>query len=412
MAYEVDNALGLAQFVSAHLSEPQATGYLQVIEGITLDEWRASKDKIPGVNRTNRLAKESHIRDIVIFFQENSVDKRFLVENLALLPGCQLQSLELISYINSTFQAVNAHARGLSSRLNSHVTSQTTPIQVQPQQLTNHNEYISPSDTVNAATSSRAPPTGRVNKQQMLYSDQVKRNNKSKGQQNWFSGTNKPKDCSKAHPLKFFCLGIKSGADETVESLTAELTGWNNIKNLKVEAVSRSVLNTVFRVKFHIAASLAEKWKDPGSWPARILVTQWKGNPNAPLKPLEERQETRKIYLGNLDPTVDEETVTANVKAIYEESIRDGTIHTVKTHLNTAGWKREQELQSQNPQHRIRKSVCVVITATPGTSLEGLNLKTDYYPQWMRKYIRFWRGPIPRPSQPENAQPKIDLNWS
>ena len=83
----VNDALGLTQFITKHLSATQAVTYLLSIESLGIEDWIAAKNHLPTVDKTNRRTKEVNIRDIVHVFQGESVENNFLVKNLALCPG-------------------------------------------------------------------------------------------------------------------------------------------------------------------------------------------------------------------------------------------------------------------------------------------------------------------------------------
>ena len=86
--------------------------------------------------------------------------------------------------------------------------------------------------------------------------------------------------------------------------------------------------------------------------------------PKVQLKPLDQRQTTKKFYIGNLTELMAMNKLVLNMKQIYAEEIRDEIIHNIDAHLNTWSWKTQNKLHTENLQHQRRKSACVVITST------------------------------------------------
>ena len=227
-------------------------------------------------------------------------------------------------------------------------------------------------------------------------------------------GNNSSASSNKSHPLKFVCIGIRTGADESVQSLTSEIERWRCVKDLKVEQVRKSYHSSTFRVQYNIPASLHGKWQDPKSWPSRISVSEWRGNPKTPIAPLKDRVYNKKIYIGNLPETSTQEIVQKNMESIYHNEMNGGPSHTatiqkIDVFWNEAGMKREKDKKSQDPSHQILKSACVVLTSYPGQPLTEISLKFDSFREHpaIRRTIRHWRGPTPGQAH----QPQTNLRW-
>ena len=96
----VNNALAIAQHITQYLEDNQAVSYLQAIEKLSLEDWKSCKVHLEseGVNRTNRIWKEGHIRDIVEVFRSGEVKTTFLLRDLSLCPGFDKIAVELASF--------------------------------------------------------------------------------------------------------------------------------------------------------------------------------------------------------------------------------------------------------------------------------------------------------------------------
>ena len=124
MPYEVNNCLGITQFVTGFLNEDQAVLYLLGIDSLSLEEWLSAKTVIPAVNQTKRQSKETAIRDLAKYFINDGKEVTYVVENLAILPGLQVKS---VSYIVATIESINAHIQGhLANRPSRSITDEVT----------------------------------------------------------------------------------------------------------------------------------------------------------------------------------------------------------------------------------------------------------------------------------------------
>ena len=139
------------------------------------------------------------------------------------------------------------------------------------------------------------------------------------------------------------------------------------------------------------------------------MITQ--GNPKSPLKSIETRAYRKKIYIGNVSPSITEEQIQQNLTNIYKEEIAAKVIEKVEVFLNQDAWKRQQTLLYDNPGHVIKKSVCVVLHSYPGKSLLDVSLKKTSYPVSMRPAIRPWNGAVPWPEGHEQQDSIIPLDW-
>ena len=173
---------------------------------------------------------------------------------------------------------------------------------------------------------------------------------------------------------------------------------------MKIDAYSKNNYNTLFRVQFDMPMPLIPKLFEENSWPNRMHIRPWRGNPRTVLKALEDKQEEKRLYVGNLGQAIDMETVASNMKVIYEEEIKNGTIESITAHLNIVAWKRQKELKEQNVHHQLRKSACVVLKAKKEKSLEDIATKFE-----QGIVVRPWNGPIPL-DQPRQSH--RGLTWS
>ena len=101
----VDDALCIAQFITQHLTETQAVSYMLAIEGLTQDIWEASKSHLPITYQSGRRTKEGHILDICRYFADENPKPRYLLANLSLLPGFQIDCIKLAGFVASTMQS-------------------------------------------------------------------------------------------------------------------------------------------------------------------------------------------------------------------------------------------------------------------------------------------------------------------
>ena len=414
MTEVVDNGLGLTQYICANMNEEQALNYLLAVEPLTLQDWKASRALLPDANTTNRQTKEKCIEDIIYVFKNTSVDTTYLVRNLAILPGLSPTAIQLISYSQANLYAVNCAFKSRASQ------STSLPEQViigDSSRTTTHvnNEYQAPLPEfppLQQTNNSLTPSSGnwKVGNQGNYKCATLTRQiplRAQKGQQAVVHGTSPSTDTNKRHPLAFVCIGVRSGENETTESLTEVLNKWNCLKDVKVEAVRKSYHSSTFRVQFNIPISCQTKWKEPSSWPARITAFEWRGNPKAVLKPLAERLYTKRIYVGNLPSTTTLQIVTNNHLQMYEEEVNNNVIQKIDTYWNNSGNQRATLKHSQNPAAEMKKSVCVVLTSYQGKSLDNVVLKPLRYIPEIRRTLRYWNGQIPLPQ----IQPEINLSW-
>lgn len=347
----VNNALGLAQFISSGRSEEFAVAYLQSIEGLSITDWREAKAILTTADQTNRRTKEATIADIVYTLKNESIQTNYLVRDLSLCPGLSKGALELIEYSAATLFSVRQGIEKLSSRftektrdISQHQTEssvvQQSPASASIGSITTspplHDVNTTDFPPLNSAVysnSSLSQPNGSWKKGKSKNQYKPAKQQQPTNKYNSVYGTGVPVNSNISHAYKFVCLGLRSGSNETVESLTTELNKWTHIKNLVVEAVRQSAHSTMFRVQYNTPASLESQWKNPAVWPSRIIASQWRGNPKLPLKSLAERLYTKRIYVGNLPSTATLTSVKENMekytrrkwkKVLYRKSMFSG----------------------------------------------------------------------------------------
>lgn len=402
----VNNALGLAQYIAASLTESQSVSYLLAVEGLTIEHWAECKQYLTNVNTTNRQTKERTIEDVVVCLKNGGDgDNKFLVEDLSLLPGLSKIALELITYSKACMHGVAAVLK--NSRLNEQDAlareppSSTTPTATEEgnrvgneySQYTHEKRNKAPTD----ATS--PPPSGAWNSDNPAIKKPPSANLGRRKQRAWYQGSNRGINQNLQVPLTSVCLAVKSGCDETEDSLKAELQRWN-YRELTAELVSSGAQFTLFRVKFQLPLTMKDTWKDNNAWPSRMLASAWRGNPSSVLNQPEQRKFRKAIYIGNLSPSITLQKVTENVKRIYANEISTNVIEDVETLLNSEG-----------TEYTMNRSVCVILTSHLGKSLHDLPLKLDHYPHSLRRSVRVWRGRPPWPDDHQTVKPKLDLVW-
>ena len=404
MTDKVNDALGLTQFITKHLGEDQAVSYLQAIEGLTIQDWKEAKDLLTTVNKTKRHSKEGNIRDIVQVFINEVVETSFLVRNLALCPGFQIKAIETVSYTAATLEAIHS----VSLRMVEQQVSlpQATTNKEEQTQRSSKSDAHAPGLPVLTATHSNEKTnqvtstfSGWAKEKTLPYKSRSATQNliKKKNVTIWTHGTGACTDDTQKPQLKFICLGIKSGPDETIQSLTSELKlKWKKCRDLEVEIVSQSQFSTMFRVKFNIAAAHSEQWRDPSFLPTRLSASVWRGNPRIPLKPLSQRIYRKKLYIGGLAAETTGNQITENMKQIYSNEIEGKTINNIETLIN---------------QGSLNKFACVILTSHPGKPLVDVTLKLNHYPYKMQRMVRWWRGLVPYPDNHEMVRPQLDLRW-
>ena len=455
----VNDNLSLAQFITNGRSEEQAVTYLLALEALSIDSWRVAKRELDIEDTTNHRTKEGFIKQIVSYMKnEDTTGINYCLKDLTLCPGFSKEAIELAFYSSATIHCVqtvasniaraHTHAAQAAGAERTHqdfsrMTNQNVQGQVhtqspfspasntQPQQTAassstaSHSPQVADQSTANETdfpplnntantnsagtdNESLAPPAGK-----RRWEDKGKRNSKYKSgnedkptQKKWIYGSSASSNSHINQQLRPVCLGVRSGAEETVQSLTEVLNKWNCVKDLKIEAVRKSHHSTTFRVAYNIAVSLVDKWKDPSAWPTRCWAAVWRGNPRAPLTPLTEQVHKIRLYVGNLSPATTKEKITSNMKAIYKEEIDKGVIQKVETILNETGLDMARKRHSVDPTQAITMSACVILSSPPGKELTDVGLKLGHYPQEIRRTIRRWNG-----SLPNSKEPLTTLDW-
>ena len=395
--YEVNDCLGITQFVTGFLEEDQAVLYLLGIETLSLDDWLHARTLISSNTKiTKRQSKDLAIRDLVKYFINEECAAKYLVANLAILPGMQTSS---VSYIVATIQAIDTHIKGALSQKSSRLTSVESNTLTALPEKTNSASNVPPVTTTTDITNGSDETSGG-------WVDPSRRRNKYKRPEvktppeteTVIHGSlSSSADNSKRPQLSRVCLGVRSGPDETADSLKAEIQKAKIYSEIVVDAVSRTNFYSLFRVRLQVAVARNEKWKDPKSWPSRVSVSLWKGDPQKPLRKLEERVYTKKIYIGNIASNVNDEMITENLKGMYEEEMKDGIITDVETIPNREG---------------ATRSVCVILTSAVGKTLMDIPLKIHLFPRHMRKWVRWWKGFVPYPEGHEKNSTLTSLTWS
>ena len=400
----VNDALAIAQHITKFLEDNQAVSYLQAIEKLSIEDWKNCKVLLPSVNRLNRTWKEGHIRDIVEVFRNEEVKTSFLLRDLSLCPGFDRQAVELASFQASTIHCIS-HVSRVSSRINSHLhTNQPVNTAASTSQH--------PTPTLNAQDVGTAENTSQQHASDNRHLNTALSSSSNWGEttriggkkhtnspRTWYYGSHTSVNQEKKLPQTSLCLAVKSGCDETVDSLKEELKQWN-YGNLEAELVTAADHYTLFRVKFNISTALKDKWKDTHPWLTRMIASLWRGNPTSVPKKSHQRTYRKNVYIGNLSPNTSLDQITNNVQRIYAEEMSANVVEKIETIINQKGTA-----------HTMNKSVCVVLTSHPGKTLKDVSLKLDHYPLSMRRNVRVWRGRPPWPDNHESVKPKINLNW-
>ena len=398
---QLNDALGVCQYITGQLDDNEAVRYLLSIESLSFDAWRRAKEILPGTCITNKTTIEGNIKEIISVFRNENVKVKYCVENLGILPGLQAESLQLMNYCSSTLHAVkeNLLVAGKQAQCNNiAITSQTLPSTLPTESSTLSRDNNSP-------------------KVKPRYSDKVQHNLTGKQrnlkQTGWTHGKSTVSAYSNQSPqLKHLCLAVKSGPEETESSLKGEFNKWTNLREVKVEAFSKSHHSSMFRVQFVTPASLVNKWTEETTWPERISVKPWVGNPKQQLSPINDRVYRKRIYIGNLTPNMEMNQLEENLNRIYEEETEEsGPIAKIEAHLNIAAWEKQKELQKADMNYVMRKSACVIITSKPGQPLSRIGFRTGDYPAHMRRSIRTWSGPIPNEENRHMRQNPKGLTW-
>ena len=413
----VNDALGLAQFITKSLNETEAVQFLCSIQSIALEEWKSAKLLLPEaveVSGRTRTTKEATVKDICSAFYNENITTRFLVANLSLVPGFQAEAIQLASYTAQTLHAVKIIASNIAPVNTIANTANNCTIHPSTQAATPPTQIFPEGDSPIVRTHSYASITGGGNARDFRRNQPRKRNiNRSVDKQGWTNGANHTEHNNAQVPQqRSVCLALKSGPNETVDSLETLFDGWNQlIKDRKIEAVSKSDFFTLFRVKFVSSAAHFDKWTEPKTWPARISVRSWRGDPRKELKPLNNRVYRKKLYVGKLSPEITMDKVVSNLNTIYKEEIQAKKIMKIEAFLNQGAWNRQQQLTQKNLNYVTHKSVCVVITSDAGQSLADLGLKLERYERSRRQAVRFWTGPVPWPLNHEEQSSVVELQW-
>ena len=429
-----NDCLALAQFITQSLSESQSISYLQAIEGLDIKQWKESKRHLPGVDPTSRHTKEGTIRDIVQVFKSDEVLDNYILTNLKLCPGFSDSCIQLVSFHLSSLQATfeissrisNAHNEKLlhqkvsaeapprSTACSGHVPPVVTTGLLQTPSFAPHASVVTKDNTAFLEGFPKLP-TGNINSQseskqnkiskQKSFSDTLKSKNK------WTVGTKSSKNTTISHQLKSVCLAVKSGHNETADSLKTELEEWKSVTNMKIEAVSANMYETMFRVNYDIPVALQDHWKETKVWPARMSANLWKGNPKSVLQPLNQRTYKKKIYMAGLSEKATETSLRKNLRKIYAKEIEDQTVKEIEIYFNQAALARAEQRKSRDPSYEVTRSACIVLTSHPGASLAEVKLMEDSYPWKIKRTLRHWRGQIPWPTGHQNSKIRDDLEW-
>lgn len=422
----VNDALALTYYLRQHLSIDETVQYLLAIERLTIEHWRAARDAFLGVGN-NRTTKESYCKDIATAFSNYTGDTRFLFADLSLLPGLQKEALELVSYMCSSLHAVKSVSSNIRERntpVFNHSSAQTTtPISTS---LSRGDSPIaqltSQSVTKNVASSSNTDATFAGVLQTDLKQDSFRqvppRNRKNTRQQrqtnnktNWVHGKDNSEPNPQSPQLRFVCLAVRSGPEETEESLKNVIVKCRlSAKELKVETYAKTCLSTTFRVQFRTPLTQVDQWLNEAIWPIRVSSRQWKGNPKAVLSPVADRKYKKNIYIGNLSSEAKTSIIIDNMKKIYNKEIQSGTIDpaNIKAVMSMKSWKRQAKLQERDPSREAKVSVCVTLTSMPGKPLSDVGLNLSHYPRGMRSYVRPWRGQVPLADEEDEVE---KLTW-
>ena len=275
---ELNDALGISQFITSQLDDNDAVRYLLSIESLNFDAWRRAKEILPGTCVTNKNTIEGNIKEIITVFRNENVKVKYCIENLSILPGLQAESLQLMNYCSSTLHALkdNYVAAEKQVRCCTVITSQSSL-------------PVPPFANNTASRDNISPKVKPSFAQKVQHNIQGKHQNVKKSS-GWTHGNSTSSSHSNQPPqLKHLCLAVKSGPEETEASLKSEFVKWTNLRELKVEAFSKSHHSSMFRVQFVTPAPLVSKWTEESTWPVRISVKPWVGNPKQELSPIDSR---------------------------------------------------------------------------------------------------------------------------
>ena len=422
MPDKVNDVLALAQFITSSRDEDQSIAFLLALETLTLESWRTARNELCKSELVNHRTKEAYIKQIVVEFKNTDCDTNYYLRDLSLCPWFSPEAIELIFFHSATVYCCKKISSEIttqqripdqSSRMTNHTASTSTTQQQPPSTVVSSDNAIELSPTEYPDLSDRnqsapTPPSDWATASRKNYQRRDKGNQRSNSRQRQTVYGSRPSpDSNIGHQLELVCLGVRSGPEETVESLKSALSKWTYLKHVKVDAVRKWDHGSTFRTQFYVPASLKLKWMEPAFWPSRMAAEKWRGSPKSVLTPPEQRELNLRVYVGNLKMGTTEEKITINMKKIYQNEIESGVIKEVKSHINQAGLDRALQIQAEDPSQIITKSACVVLTLNHGQDPEDIKLKLNHFPYDIRKTIRWWRGPTP---QPRN-EPEIDLAW-
>ena len=410
----LNNALGLAQYITSNQSETDANRFLLTVDTLSFTDWKRAKELLPGTCATNKSTIEGNIREILnVMYNNPPANTKYIVGDLSILPGLSISALQLVSFSTASLCAVKHTIVQVERQVQAHVVNINSALSTvnQPPQLPTSSFEEGKSPKVKPRFADKPTFADKARDKPEANKRQPPKKSNTAG---WIHGNNTSSSNPNQTPqLKYMCLAVKSGPEETERSLHEEFKKWTALKDLKIEGYSQSHQNTMFRVQFTTPMSLVPKWKERLTWPERMSVRPWVGNSRLQLKPINQRVYRKKVFIGNLSADADMETIEENMKTwIYlDEMQANGPIAQVKAYLNEASLKRQKERQRNDMNYEIRKSACVILTSHPGQPLSNVGLNTDRYPWEMRRSVRLWSGPAPHQGEPQQSVVQRNLQW-
>lgn len=423
----VNDGLGLAQFLTKHLDSVEAVSYLTAIEDITLEQWKISKNLLPGTSLSNFNTKEGYIKNIVSVLCESEIETQFVVGNLAVCPGFSLQALQFTnSYIAATLHCINT----VTTCITQQATREGAVLPEKQSRSTNDSSrdkqtapaaVTASTNVANTHTQDKpsyagallTPPSGGPPKPPPGPPKPPGRGGRKQREPTvWVEGKAYSEDSPSTRQLTPLCLGIQSGPEETKATVESAFTDkrWNGHKNLVVEEFSRNNYRSLFRVKLEVPVTMKDIWEKETLWPSRFWVTKWRGNPRKVLSTLDKRVYMKKVYVGNLTDTITMSQVEANMKKVYKAELDKGIIATIEAFENLPSLTKQKKRQDQDPSYAIRRSACVVIKSKEGKSLSEVGLNLNEYSMHRRRYVKYWTGPVPWPQEVSSKSPN-NLTW-
>ena len=70
---QLNDALGVCQYITGQLDDNEAVRYLLSIESLSFDAWRRAKEILPGTCITNKTTIEGNIKEIISVFGNENV---------------------------------------------------------------------------------------------------------------------------------------------------------------------------------------------------------------------------------------------------------------------------------------------------------------------------------------------------